>query len=61
MVQKRPYDDEEVFRISYKHPRQAEHTKELVSFSESVFPVDVSEFPRSLGEKKFRKKKKYRG
>ncbi|KAF3438118.1 hypothetical protein FNV43_RR20874 [Rhamnella rubrinervis] len=42
MVQKRPYDDEEIFMISFKHPRQVEHNKQLISFSESVFPEDAS-------------------
>lgn len=51
MVQKRPYDDEEIFKITVKHPRQVEPSKQLVSFSESVFPVDdASRTPRTLGE-----------
>lgn len=49
MVQKRSLDDEEIF-VSFKHPRQVGHNKELVSFSESVFPGDVSEEPETLGE-----------
>lgn len=49
MVQKRPLDDEQIF-VSFKHPRQVGHSKELVSFSESVFPEDVSEKPQTLGE-----------
>ncbi|KAL6175444.1 hypothetical protein ACLB2K_052085 [Fragaria x ananassa] len=40
MVQKRPLDDEQIF-VSFKHPRQVGHSKELVSFSESVFAGDV--------------------
>lgn len=48
MVQKRPLDDEQIF-ISFKHPRQVGHSKELVSFSESVFATDVSK-PPTLGE-----------
>ncbi|CAN6717700.1 unnamed protein product [Malus baccata var. baccata] len=47
MVQKRSLDDEEIF-VSFKHPRQVGHNKELVSFSESVFPGDVSEEPETL-------------
>ncbi|XP_050376477.1 uncharacterized protein LOC126793890 [Argentina anserina] len=46
MVQKRPLDDEQIF-VSLKHPRQVGHSKELVSFSESVFPGDVSK-PQAL-------------
>lgn len=49
MVQKRPLDDEQIF-VSFKHPRQVGHSKELVSFSESVFPEDVSKKPLTLGE-----------
>ena len=52
MVQKRRYDEEDVFTISFKHPRPLEHGKELVSFSESVFPEDASETQQCLGEKK---------
>ncbi|PON68888.1 Octamer-binding transcription factor [Parasponia andersonii] len=48
MVQKRPYDEEETFKISFKHPRQAEECKQLVSFSESVFPEDESKISRTL-------------
>ncbi|PQQ07558.1 uncharacterized protein Pyn_37563 [Prunus yedoensis var. nudiflora] len=47
MVQKRPLDDERIF-VSFKHPRQVGHTKELVSFSESVFPEDGSKKPQTL-------------
>lgn len=50
MVQKRPYDDEETFKISFKHPRQVEPSKQLISFSESVFSEDVSGIPHTLGE-----------
>lgn len=50
MVQKRPYDDEEIFKISFKHPRQVEHSKQLISFSESVFSEDASGIPQNLGE-----------
>ncbi|KAM5570864.1 hypothetical protein ABKV19_011487 [Rosa sericea] len=46
MVQKRPLDDEQIF-VSLKHPRQVGHSKELVSFSESVFAGDVSK-PQTL-------------
>ncbi|BBH01513.1 ELM2 domain-containing protein [Prunus dulcis] len=47
MVQKRPLDDEQIF-VSFKHPRQVGNSKELVSFSESVFPEDVSKKPQTL-------------
>lgn len=52
MVQKRPYDEEEILKISFKHPRQVEveHNKQLISFSESVFPEDAFEKPKTLGE-----------
>ncbi|KAL5544578.1 hypothetical protein UlMin_008362 [Ulmus minor] len=48
MVQKRSYDEEEICNISLKCPRQAESSKELVSFSESDFPEHGSEIPKSL-------------
>ena len=50
MVQKRPYDEKENFKISFKHPRQVEDGKQLVSFSESGFPEVPSELPQTLGE-----------
>uniref|UniRef100_A0A803R0B8 Uncharacterized protein n=1 Tax=Cannabis sativa TaxID=3483 RepID=A0A803R0B8_CANSA len=51
MVQKRPYDEEEIFKISFKHPRQIEDSKQLFSFSESVFSESASEMmPKTLGE-----------
>lgn len=49
MVQKRPLEDEQIF-VSFKHQRQVGHSKELVSFSESVFAGDVSRKPQTLGE-----------
>ncbi|XP_024028160.1 uncharacterized protein LOC21398362 [Morus notabilis] len=50
MVQKRPYDEEEILKISFKHPRQVEveHNKQLISFSDSVFPEDAFEKPKTL-------------
>ncbi|GMN54247.1 hypothetical protein TIFTF001_023382 [Ficus carica] len=50
MVQKRPYDEEEIIKISFKHPRQVEveQSKQLVSFSESVFPEDAPEKLKTL-------------
>ncbi|KAF4403125.1 hypothetical protein G4B88_027896 [Cannabis sativa] len=49
MVQKRPYDEEEIFKISFKHPRQIEDSKQLFSFSESVFSESASEMmPKTL-------------
>ncbi|KAL1288820.1 hypothetical protein HN51_057288 [Arachis hypogaea] len=40
MVQKRPFDAEEMLEVSFKHPKHAEPSDQLVSFSESVFPDD---------------------
>ncbi|XP_062116595.1 uncharacterized protein LOC133830604 [Humulus lupulus] len=48
MVQKRPYDEEEIFKVSFKHPRQVEDSKQLFSFSESVFSESASEMPKTL-------------
>jgi hypothetical protein len=52
MVQKRRFDDDddEIFEVSSKVPRQLEHSNQLVSFSESVFPEDASQIPHTLGE-----------
>ncbi|XP_057951399.1 uncharacterized protein LOC131146099 isoform X2 [Malania oleifera] len=36
MVQKRPFNDEELYKVSSKHPRQLEHNNELVPFLEFV-------------------------
>ncbi|KAJ7956448.1 AT-rich interactive domain-containing protein 2 [Quillaja saponaria] len=38
MVQKRPFDSEEILELSSKHPKQVESSNRLFSFSESVFP-----------------------
>ena len=40
MVQTRPFDAEEILEVSFKHPKHAEPSNQLVSFSESVFPDD---------------------
>ncbi|TKY73329.1 AT-rich interactive domain-containing protein 2 [Spatholobus suberectus] len=40
MVQKRPFDAEEILEVSFKHPRHAGQSNELVPLSESVFPND---------------------
>ncbi|RDY04606.1 AT-rich interactive domain-containing protein 2, partial [Mucuna pruriens] len=40
MVQKRPFDAEEILEGSFKHPKHAGPSNELFSLSESVFPDD---------------------
>lgn len=40
MVQKRPFDGEEILEMSFKHPKHAGPSNQLVPFSESVFPDD---------------------
>lgn len=52
MVQKRRFDDDddEIFEVSSKLPRQLEDNNQLVSFSESVFPGNASRVPQTLGE-----------
>ncbi|KAK9278254.1 hypothetical protein L1049_027818 [Liquidambar formosana] len=45
MVQKRPFDDEELYEVSSKHPRQLEHSHQLVSILEFVPTEDA---PRQL-------------
>ncbi|KAK7304674.1 hypothetical protein VNO77_42559 [Canavalia gladiata] len=40
MVQKRPFDAEEILEVSFKHPKHAEPSNQLVSLSESVFLND---------------------
>lgn len=52
MVQKRRFDDDddEIFEVSSKLPRQLEDNNQLVSFSESVFPGNASQVPQTLGE-----------
>ncbi|KAI9088365.1 hypothetical protein K1719_029814 [Acacia pycnantha] len=45
MVQKRPFDAEEMLEVSFKHPKQAGLSNQLVSFSESVFPENSSQIP----------------
>jgi len=52
MVQKRRFDDDddEIFDVSSKLPRQLEDNNRLVSFSESVFPGNASQVPQTLGE-----------
>ena len=51
MVQKRPFDTAEIFEVSFKHPKHVETNNQLVSFSESVFPDDVSRthIPKNSG------------
>ncbi|XP_028763514.1 uncharacterized protein LOC114721814 [Neltuma alba] len=43
MVQKRPFDAEEMLEVPFKHPKQAGPSNQLVSFSESVFPENSSQ------------------
>ncbi|KAK0588209.1 hypothetical protein LWI29_035969 [Acer saccharum] len=40
MVEKRPFDGEEIIELSSKHARQDEHSNQLFSSSELVFPED---------------------
>lgn len=40
MVQKRPFDAEEILEVSFKHPKHVGPSNELVSLSEYVFPND---------------------
>ncbi|XP_057417716.1 uncharacterized protein LOC130711939 isoform X2 [Lotus japonicus] len=40
MVQKRPFDTEEILEVSFKHPKQEGHKNQFMSFEESVFPED---------------------
>ncbi|KAF7838511.1 AT-rich interactive domain-containing protein 2 [Senna tora] len=47
MVQKRPFDAEEMLEVSFKHPKQVGPSNQLVSFSESVFPENSSEMPKT--------------
>lgn len=51
MVQKRSFDDEELYEISSKHPRQLEHNHHLISFLEFVPFDDPLQKPRVQGEK----------
>ncbi|CBI15164.3 unnamed protein product, partial [Vitis vinifera] len=50
MVQKRSFDDEELYEISSKHPRQLEHNHHLISFLEFVPFDDPLQKPRVQGE-----------
>lgn len=50
MVQKRPFDDEELYEISSKHPRQLDHNNHLLSFLEFVPFDDYLQKPRVPGE-----------
>ena len=51
MVHKRPFEAEDIYDVSLKHPKQAEPSKQLVSFSESVFSEDASnQRPKTSGE-----------
>lgn len=49
MVQKRPYDAEEMLEVSFKHPKQAEPSNQLVSYSQSVIPENSSQIPETSG------------
>ncbi|XP_027366984.1 uncharacterized protein LOC113873168 isoform X2 [Abrus precatorius] len=40
MVQKRPFDTEEILEVSFKYPKHAEPSNQLASLSETVFPDD---------------------
>lgn len=57
MVQKRPFDDEELYEISSKHPRQLEHNHHLISFLEFVPFDDPLQKPRVQGEGELLKSK----
>lgn len=49
MVQKRPFDNEEMLEVSFKHPKQVEPSNQLVSFSESVFPEGACHIHKTSG------------
>lgn len=50
MVQKRPFDAEEMLEVSFKHPKHAS-PGDLVPLSESVFPDDdcYTHLPKTSG------------
>lgn len=51
MVQKRPFDAEEVLEVSFKHPKHSSPNDLLVPLSESVFPNDDrhTQLPKTSG------------
>ena len=51
MVQKRPFDDEEFYEISSKHPKLLEHNNHLISFLEFVPLDDSLQKPHFPGKK----------
>ncbi|KAL5746759.1 hypothetical protein ACOSQ2_024056 [Xanthoceras sorbifolium] len=53
MVEKRPFDGDEIFEVSSKHPRQVEHSNQLFSSSELVFPEDDPHISHTSGEAAF--------
>ncbi|KAI4335925.1 hypothetical protein L6164_014521 [Bauhinia variegata] len=48
MVQKRPFDAEEISEVSSKHPKQAEPSNKHSSFSEPVSPDYACQIPKPL-------------
>ncbi|MBA0761572.1 hypothetical protein Gotri_024198 [Gossypium trilobum] len=52
MVHKRPFI-EDVFEVSCKQPRQAEHSNQWVLSSEPLFPEDAAPFSNASGEGRF--------
>ncbi|KAK3225939.1 hypothetical protein Dsin_005801 [Dipteronia sinensis] len=53
MVEKRPFDGEEIFEVSSKHARQDEHGNQLFSSSELVLPEDGPHISDTSGEATF--------
>lgn len=49
MVQKRPFDAEQIFEVSLKHPKQVEPSDQLISFPKSVFPEDAFQSLKTSG------------
>ncbi|KAJ1438891.1 SANT/Myb domain [Sesbania bispinosa] len=50
MVQKRPFDAEEIPEVSFKHPKQVGPSNQFMSFAESVFPEDACHIPKTSVE-----------
>ncbi|OIW18511.1 hypothetical protein TanjilG_13263 [Lupinus angustifolius] len=50
MVQKRPFDVEEMLDGSFKHPKHVGPSDQLVSFSESAFPEAACQIPKTSVE-----------
>ena len=57
MVQKRPFDDEELYEISSKYHKLLEHNNHLISFLEFVPLDDSLQKPHVPGEGELLKNK----